>query len=115
MTRGFGGTLAVMVLGMGGIVSAAEPVTPADAKAFDKAVVDALRDVHNHGADLYNQGKDYPGAYRVYEGALRTVKPLLGHRPAVQKVIADSLAAAAKVPVVAEQAFLLHDLLLSLA
>ena len=71
------------------------PKLPAPA-AFDKLVVDTLRDVHNRGADLYNTGKDFAGAYRVYEGALLTVRPLLAHRPAAQKLIEEGLAAADK-------------------
>ncbi len=77
--------------------------------AFDKALRDSLADVHNKGADLYNQGKDYAGAYRLYEGALRTSRPLLGHRPATQKAIEESLTTAAKEADPARKAFLLHE------
>ncbi|MBN9517653.1 hypothetical protein J0H58_03895 [bacterium] len=77
--------------------------------AFDKALRDSLADVHNKGADLYNQGKDYAGAYRLYEGALRTSRPLLGHRPATQKIIEESLTTAAKEADPARKAFLLHE------
>jgi hypothetical protein len=87
---------------------AADPV-PGDAKSLDKAVTDSLRDVHNYGADLYNQAKDYAGAYRVYEGALRTVRPLLGHRPDTRKTIDAGLATAAAETDPARRAFLLHE------
>ena len=85
-----------------------EPKLP-DAAAFDKLVVDALRDVHNRGADLYNTKKEYEAAYRMYQGALVAVRPLLGHRPAAQKIIDEGLAAAEKEAVVAIRAFKLHE------
>src|SRR5207253_318530 len=46
-----------------------DPKLP-DVAAFDKSVVDALRDIHNKGADLFNTSKDYAGAYRLYQGSL---------------------------------------------
>jgi hypothetical protein len=88
--------------------AADDPKLP-DARAFDKLVVDSLRDVHNKGADLYNTAKDFPGAFRMYEGALLTVKPLLVHRPEAQKLIADGMAAVEKEPDVARRAFMLHE------
>jgi hypothetical protein len=91
------------------LTAAADDPKMPDARAFDKLVVDSLRDVHNKGADLYNTTKDFPGAFRMYEGALLTVKPLLGHRPEAQKLIADGLAAVEKEPDVARRAFMLHE------
>ena len=91
------------------VASAADPVTPADAKAFDKLVVDTLRDVHNKGADLYNEKMNYEGAYRLYQGALLTVRPLLTHRPATQKLIDDGLAAADKDADLTKKGFILHE------
>jgi hypothetical protein len=87
---------------------AQEPKLP-DAKAFDKLVVDTLREVHNRGADLYNTKKEFEGTYRMYEGALVTVRPLLAHRPAAQKMIDDGLAAAEKEAAAAQKAFRLHE------
>lgn len=95
--------LAVLLAGS---LPAADPVPPAD---LDKAVRDALQEVHNRGADLYNQAKDYPAAYRLYEGAVRVARPLLPHRPASQKRIDDGLAAAEKEADPARRAFLLHE------
>jgi hypothetical protein len=89
-------------------VLAQEPKLP-DVKAFDKLVVDTLRDVHNLGADLYNEKKQPEAAYRMYQGALITVRPLLAHRPAAQKIIDDGFAAADKEPVIALKAFKLHE------
>ena len=87
---------------------AQEPKLP-DAKAFDKLIVDTLRDVHNKGADLYNTKKEFEGTYRMYQGALVAVRPLLAHRPAAQKMIDDGLAAAEKESSVAQKAFKLHE------
>lgn len=88
--------------------TAADPKLP-EAKAFDKAVIDSLRAVHNKGADLYNAAKDYPGAYRLYQGALESVRPLLAHRPEVQKIIDGGLAAAEKEADADRKAFRLHE------
>ena len=87
---------------------AQEPKLP-DVKAFDKLVVDTLRDVHNLGADLYNEKKQPEAAYRMYQGALMAVRPLLAHRTAAQKLIDDGFAAAEKETVVALKAFKLHE------
>lgn len=104
MRRTLGCGLAVVLAG--GLAVAADPAPPAD---FDKLVRDALQDVHNRGADLYNQAKDYPAAYRLYEGSVRTVRPLLAHRPGCQKRIDDGLAAAETDADPARKAFLLHE------
>jgi hypothetical protein len=89
-------------------VLADDPKLP-DVPAFDKLVVDTLRDVHNKGADLYNQKKEFDGTYRMYQGALLTVRPFLAHRPAAQKLIDEGLAAAEAEPGVAQKAFRLHE------
>jgi hypothetical protein len=87
---------------------AQDPKLP-DVATFDKLVVDSLRDVHNRGADLYNTAKEFDGAYRMYQGGLVAVRPLLGHRPAAQKLIDDGLAAAEKEANAAQKAFKLHE------
>lgn len=99
---------APLVLVLAASIAAQEPKLP-DVKAFDKLVVDALRDVHNKGADLYNTKKEFEGSYRMYHGALLTVRPLIGHRPDTQKLIDDGLAAAEKEANVAQRAFRLHE------
>jgi outer membrane biosynthesis protein TonB len=91
-----------------GPAPADDPKLP-DAAAFDRLVVDSLRDVHNRGADLYNTAKDHAGAYRMYQGGLVAVRPLLAHRPAAQKLIDDGLAAAEKEANPAQKAFKLHE------
>jgi hypothetical protein len=87
---------------------AADPKLP-DVKAFDKAVIDSLREVHNRGADLYNTSNDHAAAYRLYQGALEAVRPLLAHRPDAQKMIDSGLAAAAKEGDTDRKAFVLHE------
>ena len=107
MTRWRCGLMACLL--SAGAVLAQDAKTPGDPKAFDKAVVDSLREVHHVGRELYNTGKDFTATYRLYQGALMTVKPLLGHRPDVQKSIDAGLAAADKEPEVARKAFMLHE------
>jgi hypothetical protein len=85
-----------------------DPKLP-DATAFDRLVVDTLRDVHNKGADLYNVKKEFDGTYRMYQGALLTIRPLLAHRPAAQKIIDEGLAAAESEASMAQKAFRLHE------
>jgi hypothetical protein len=87
----------------------ADDPKPAEGKAYDKLVVDTLRDVHNKGADLYNEAKDFVGAYRIYQGALLTVRPLMAHQPSIQKAIDTGLADAEKEPNLALKAFKLHE------
>jgi hypothetical protein len=89
--------------------AAAEDPKPLDAKAFDKAVVDTLREVHNKGADLYNTARDFPGAYRLYQGALITVRPFLAHRAESQKLIDAGLTTAEQETDPARRAFVLHE------
>ncbi len=84
------------------------PVAP-DKAAFDKIVVDTLRDIHNTGADLFNTSKDFAGTYRIYQGALLAVRPLLAHHAAAQKLIDDGLATAEKELNPAQKAFKLHE------
>jgi hypothetical protein len=108
MNRGRWWGLVVLVLAAGGAV-ADDPKPVIDAKAFDKLIVDSLKEVHNRGADLYNLGKDFAGAYRMYEGGLLAVRPLLGHRPDEQKAIDEGLVAAEKEPEANRKAFILHE------
>jgi hypothetical protein len=107
--KGLAALALALVLSASASLTAAEDPKLPDTKAFDKTVIDALRAVHNKGADLYNTTKDYPAAYRLYQGALESVKPLLAHRPAAQKLIADGLAAADKEADAARKAFILHE------
>jgi hypothetical protein len=105
-----GRTLAGLLLALltAASLAAQDPKLP-DVATFDKLVVDALRDVHNRGADLYNTAKEFEGAFRMYQGGLVAVRPLLVHRPAAQKLIDDGLAAAEKETGPAQKAFKLHE------
>src|SRR5262245_59829388 len=78
--------------------------------AFDKQASEALRDVHDRGAELYNAG-DATAGYRMYQGGLIVARGLLGHRPEVQKLISDGLADAERQASVARRAFVLHELI----
>jgi hypothetical protein len=83
----------------------------AKTRAADKHLFDALRDVINTGRDLYNKQGDYSGCYRVFQGALLTVKPLLAHRPDLQKAIENGLADAEVLSYTHERAFALRKVL----
>ena len=64
-----------------------------DTKTIDAHVFGTLRLFINQGAEVYNSG-DYLGCYRLYEGALTSIKPILAHRPNLQKAIDGGLAQA---------------------
>ncbi len=97
------------MLPLTGMIAADDGPKLPDVNSFDKLVVDALRDVHNRGADLYNTVKDFEAAFRMYQGGLVAVRPLLAHRPAAQKMIEEGIAAADKEPTPARKAFKLHE------
>lgn len=100
--------VALLALLLPAWLIADEPKLP-EVAAFDKLVVDTLRDVHNKGADLYNLKKDFEGTYRLYQGALLTVRPFLAHRPAAQKLIDEGLTAAEAEGSMSQKAFRLHE------
>src|SRR5262245_46224854 len=74
---------------------------------LDTTIYNSLRDVINRGADVYNND-DHAGCYRIFEGGLVAVKPLLAHRPDLQKVISNALVSAEADPVVWRRAFTLR-------
>ena len=74
----------------------------------DKQLFDALKEVHNRGADMFNAG-DSSGCFRLFQGSLLTAKAVLGHRPAEQKFIDDVLAEADKETSMGRRAFVLHE------
>ena len=67
-------------------------------KTLEKNLDVALRDVINYGATIFNTQGDYAGCYRVFEGSLRTVQPLLGKYPDLQKKIEAGLTDANQKP-----------------
>jgi hypothetical protein len=77
----------------------------------DRKVSEALRDVVERGRALYNGNRDYTGCYRIYEGGLLAVRPLLDHRPDLQKVIYDGLAEAERIPINWQQAHALRKVI----
>jgi hypothetical protein len=106
-------TLAVLFIATS-CASAREPQDksspPADMKALDAKVFATLRDVINRGADLYNSG-ELSACYRVYEGSLMTIRPLIEHRPELQKAITAGIASAERDPLVWRRAFTLRNVL----
>jgi hypothetical protein len=83
---------------------------PLDRATLDGVVFKTLRDVITRGADLYNSG-EISGCYRLFEGSLMTLRPLLDHRPELQKAIANGQAAAERDPVVWRRCFTLRAVL----
>jgi hemoglobin len=75
--------------------------------ALDRQIFDALKEVHNRGADLHNAG-DPVSCYRIFQGMLLTAKPLLGHHPEVQQAIEKGLAEAEQKPSISQRAMTLH-------
>jgi hypothetical protein len=82
----------------------------AEAKALDLKVFTTLRDVINRGADLYNRG-EWSACYRIYEGSLMTLRPLIDHRPELQKAITAGLASAERDPLLWRRAFTLRNVI----
>jgi hemoglobin len=80
-----------------------------DGKALDTYVYRSLAAIINIGADLYNSG-NYVGCYTHYDTALNALKPLLAHRPSLQKAIDDALAKAKTAPI-PERAFILREVI----
>ena len=78
-----------------------------DAKAIDTQVYATLRNVINQGADIYNNG-DYLGCFHLYEGALTAFRPILAHRPNLQKAIDDALGQAKTTARAEDKAFVLR-------
>jgi hypothetical protein len=77
---------------------------------LERQIADALRDVHDRGADLYNGGDEAAG-YRIYQGGLVVARGLLGHRVDLQKLISDGMAAAERETSTGRKAFVLHELI----
>ena len=101
------GLLALALLCQAGFADSPKPDDKVDRKAIDAALFGTLRDVINKGADMYNNG-DIAGCYRLFEGALMTAKPMLDHRPELQKIIARDLTAANRDAVAFRRAFTLR-------
>lgn len=93
---------ALMALGFVA-ASDAQDKKPVAEKHDAQALVDALRDVINTGAELFNKNGDYAGCYRVYQGGLLAVKPFL--TPDLQIKIDRAIAKAEQTPRFSDRAF----------
>lgn len=93
---------------LGGMAAAvmAEDAVP----ATNKRVAEALLEIHEVGRQLYNDG-DYAAGYRMYQGGLMVTRRMLADRSDLQKLIADGMAAADRMPSVDRRAFRLHELI----
>ena len=101
------GLLALAILGPSVFADPPKADDKIDPKAIDTALYNTLREVINKGAEMYNSG-DMTGCYRLFEGALLTAKPMLAHRPELQKGIAKALASADRDPMTYRRAFALR-------
>lgn len=106
-------TLAVLALASAAAAyqEGGDKAASGDTKTADRQMYDALRQVIITGRDLFNKQGDYSGCYRVFQGSLITAKPLLGHRPDLQKAIDKGLADAEKLGYMHERAFALRKVL----
>jgi hemoglobin len=97
--------VCIAALALAGPLQAQPGAAGLDVKELDQRVYKLLKDVINTGADLYNNRNDHSGCYRLYQGSLMTLRPLLEHRPALQKVIDDAMTKATRAPSSADAAF----------
>ncbi len=73
--------------------------------AIDRGIEAGLFEVIGRGVEMFNKQADPAGCARLYEGALLAVKPLLGHRPALQKTIEQGIAKARRESTWEDSAF----------
>src|SRR5262249_36934147 len=115
MRRCVGWGAVLLVVGLVGAADggrAGEGGEP-DRKGVGKMLQATPRGVLNRGADLYNSG-DISGSYRLFEGALMAVKPMLKHRPELQKAIESGVAGAERDPAMWRRAFALRGVLVKI-
>ena len=87
-----------------------KPAAALERKDIDGMAYKTLRDVINAGAETYNAG-DVAGCWRLYEGALMMLKPMLDHRPELQKAIDDGIAGAGQNPFMDRRAWVLRGVI----
>lgn len=88
-----------------------EPPAPAaDGKAIDQQLFTVLRDVINRGRDHYNNG-DPAACYHMFHGALQITRPMLAHRPELQKTVQDGMAEAEAQPDMRRRAWVLRNVM----
>jgi hypothetical protein len=106
-----GGETMRLLLASAVFVSVIPGAMAQDGRVLDKAIADALRDVHERGRYLHNEAGDSAAAYRMYQGGLAVARGVLSYRPELQRLIADGLAAADREPTVQRRAFALHEVI----
>jgi uncharacterized protein YkwD len=79
---------------------------------LDLKLVESLKASLKHGATVFNGG-DSAGCCRLFEGALTTLKPLMDHRPDLQKEIDRGADAAQALVDAADRAFKLRTTLVN--
>ncbi len=87
-----------------------KPAAAGEHKDIDRLAFKALRDVINNGAEMYNAG-DVAGCWRLYEGGLILLRPMLEHRPELQKTISDGIANARQNPFMDRRAWVLREVI----
>jgi hemoglobin len=106
-------TLAPAVAGLAllaGLATARAAEGGGDKKDLDKKVIKLLAETMDLGAETYNSGRREE-CYFLYLGTLRSLRLTLDHRPDLQKVIDEKIAAAKGKPSVVERAFTLREAL----
>jgi hemoglobin len=113
--------LTVLVAGtlvaVGGRAAAQDSAgsAPLDRKALDQRVFEVLREIINTGADLFNGvpqrglAANPAACYHLYQGALITLRPLIDHRPDLQRSIDSALTEAERNPDIRRRAFALRS------
>jgi len=96
-------TLLLSLLGGTFTLGAGEPPAPVNLQALDRRIDQALYDVIIAGTQLYNNG-DHTGCCRIFEGGLVSMRPVLAHRPALQRAITDGLTKAGTLSIADERA-----------
>lgn len=92
-----------------GATRAADPA-PLPRSEVDKRASAAALSVVTRGVEIYNAG-NHEGCYQLYAGAVWSLRPLLDHRPALQKLLEEKLDKAAVQRTPAEKAFVLREAL----
>src|SRR5262249_5161724 len=87
-----------------------KPAAALERKDIDGMAYKTLRDVINAGAETYNAG-DVAGCWHLYEGALMMLRPMLDHRPELQKAITDGIANARQNPFMDRRAWVLRQVI----
>lgn len=91
------------------------PLFAADGPSgLDRKLVESVKASLLHGANVFNSG-DSAGCCRVFEGALASLKPLMDHRPELQKEIEGGARAAQAIADAADRAFTLRKTLVAVA